>query len=81
VYRAALERMPRFMQAENNLGAVLERQGNLDEALLHYRKAVAIDSTYRDAQNNLRRLSAEIAESTRAGSSRPARPTRAARTR
>jgi tetratricopeptide (TPR) repeat protein len=63
--------MPRFPQAENNLGAVLEREGKLDDALLHYRRALAIDSTYKDARNNSRRLTAEIAESSRVSTARP----------
>jgi len=60
-YRASLARMPNFPQAENNLGAVLERQGKLDEALEHYRRAMALDSTYRDGRNNFTRLTAERA--------------------
>jgi tetratricopeptide (TPR) repeat protein len=78
-YRAALERMPGFQQAENNLGAVIERQGRLEEALGHYEKALAIDPTFKDAQNNRRRLTAEIADSTRLQSARPTRPARATR--
>ena len=54
--------MPRFPQAENNLGAVLEREGKLDEALGHYRRAMAIDSTFPDARNNCTRLTAERAK-------------------
>jgi tetratricopeptide (TPR) repeat protein len=75
-YRAALAVMPRFPPAENNLGAVLEREGRLDEALLHYRLAVAIDPRYKDARDNYRRLSSEIAESTRARTSRSPNPGR-----
>lgn len=60
-YRASLARMPRFPQAENNLGAVLERQGKLEEALEHYRRGMDYDSTYRDARNNFTRLTAEMA--------------------
>ena len=45
-----LERMPSFPQAWNNLGAVLERQGKTEAAMEHYRRALAIDSTYRDAE-------------------------------
>jgi tetratricopeptide (TPR) repeat protein len=69
-YRAALAVMPRFPPAENNLGAVLEREGRPDEALVHYRLALAIDPRYKDARDNYRRLSAEIAESTRVRASR-----------
>lgn len=62
-YRASLARMPNFPQAENNLGAVLERQGKLEEALRHYRKAMSLDSSYADPRNNFRRLTAEMAAS------------------
>lgn len=57
-YRASLDRMPNFPQAWNNLGAVIERQGRIAEALEHYRRALAIDSTFQDARNNLARLTA-----------------------
>ena len=63
--------MPNFPQAENNLGAVLERQGKLGEALDHYRRAMAMDSTYPDSRNNFRRLTAEIAASKSAKSGGP----------
>jgi len=60
-YRASLARMPNFPQAENNLGAVLERQNRLQEALGHYRRALEIDSTNAEARRNFTRLTAEIA--------------------
>jgi tetratricopeptide (TPR) repeat protein len=71
-YRASLARMPRFQQAENNLGAVLERQGKFDEALRHYRRAMEIDSTYPEARNNFTRLTAERAKAgSEPGGARP----------
>ncbi|MGE5178454.1 MAG: tetratricopeptide repeat protein [Bacteroidota bacterium] len=59
-FRASLERMPNFPQAENNLGGVLERQGKMEEALVHYRRAMALDSTFAAPRNNFTRLTAEL---------------------
>ena len=59
-FRASLERMPNFPQAENNLGGVLEREGKMEEALVHYRRAMALDSTFVAPRNNLTRLTAEL---------------------
>ena len=39
--------------AENNFGVQLEAQGKLDEAILHYRKALRIDPRYSDARLDL----------------------------
>ncbi len=39
--------------AHNNLGTVLEEDGNLKEAILHYSKAVRIKPNYGDAHHNL----------------------------
>ena len=39
--------------AESNLGVALERQGRTEEAITHYRKAIAFRPTYVDARYNL----------------------------
>jgi Flp pilus assembly protein TadD len=39
--------------AESNLGVALETQGKTEEAITHYRKAIAIRPTYVDARYNL----------------------------
>src|SRR6266850_1416776 len=38
---------------EHNLGAALQSDGRLDEAIEHYRRAIAIRSDYAPAQNNM----------------------------
>jgi tetratricopeptide (TPR) repeat protein len=44
-----------LMQAvsENNLGVALEEDGRLDEAIRHYRRAVALQGDYAPAYNNM----------------------------
>jgi tetratricopeptide (TPR) repeat protein len=39
--------------AQNNLGAALADQGNVDEAIMHYSEALRIKPDYADAHNNL----------------------------
>lgn len=58
-YERAIRFMPSFAQAENNLGAVLERQGRFDEAFTRYRRALHDQPGFPDARNNLTRLSKE----------------------
>ena len=55
-YEEALRISPRMVQAENNLGVVLERLGRTEEAIARYRRALEIDPGYGDARNNLDRL-------------------------
>jgi tetratricopeptide (TPR) repeat protein len=55
-YEEALRIAPRMMQAENNLGVVLERLGRTEDAIARYRRALDIDPEYDDARNNLSRL-------------------------
>ena len=55
-YLEALRLSPRMVQAENNLGVVLERLGRIEDAMAHYRRALEIDPQYADARNNLARL-------------------------
>jgi tetratricopeptide (TPR) repeat protein len=38
---------------ESNLGAALQESGRLEEALVHYRRAVALEPTYAPAHNNM----------------------------
>ena len=44
---------PAYAEAHNNLGNVLKRQGKLEEAIVHYRQALALKPAYADAHNNL----------------------------
>jgi tetratricopeptide (TPR) repeat protein len=41
------------MTVHNNIGVVLEKQGRIDEAILHYEKALQIHPGYVDAHMNL----------------------------
>jgi len=50
--------MQDFAEAENNLGAVLERMGREEEALAHYRRAEEIRPGYAEAKRNWDRLTA-----------------------
>lgn len=46
----------------NDLGAILARQGHLEEAAMHLQRAVALQPDYAEARANLERLS-KLAES------------------
>lgn len=66
-FLAAIQHAPEFVHAYNNLGVLLERQGNLEEALKCYEAAVAIDPGFRLALENhqdLLRRSPELLEAT-----------------
>lgn len=47
--RQALRLCPNHADAHNNLGVLLELEQNYSKALVHYQRAVAIDSDYADA--------------------------------
>ena len=49
----ALEIKPDDIEAHNNLGETLRRQGKLDEAIAQFRRALAINPRYAEAHYNL----------------------------
>ena len=53
LWRATIERNPMAWMAHNNLGAVLLREGQVNEAIVHFRRAVEIDADQVEAQANL----------------------------
>ncbi len=53
LWRTTIERNPRAWMAHNNLGAVLLQAGEVDEAIVHFRKALAIKADHVEAQANL----------------------------
>ena len=59
LYTATLEKHPRCWMAHYNLGIVLREQGDVDQAIEHYREAVALRPDYAEAHYNLGRLLAE----------------------
>ena len=56
LYRATLQKNPRCWMAHYNLGIVLSEQGEADQAIDHYRLAVALRPDYAEAHYNLGRL-------------------------
>jgi pentatricopeptide repeat protein len=54
--RQAIDLDPASATAHNNLGSVLERKGDQDQAVAQYRKALSIDKNHRNARRNLVRL-------------------------
>ena len=44
---------PDYADAHNNLGNLLELQGNTDDAIAHYARAVALNPNHAEAHNNL----------------------------
>jgi Tfp pilus assembly protein PilF len=53
MYRLALEVLPTFTRARNNLGVALRRRGRIDEAIEQYKLAIKQDPTYVEAHSNL----------------------------
>src|SRR6185369_5389878 len=56
LYTATLEKNPRCRMAHYNLGIVLKERGEVDQAVEHYRQAVALRPDYAEAHYNLGRL-------------------------
>jgi len=56
LYTATLQKNPDCWMAHYNLGIVLSGQGEPDQAIEHYRQAVALRSDYAEAHYNLGRL-------------------------
>ena len=53
MYRLALEILPTFVRARNNLGVALRRRGRVDEAIEQYKLALQEDPRYVEAHSNL----------------------------
>jgi tetratricopeptide (TPR) repeat protein len=53
LWRTIIERNPTAWMAHNNLGAFLLRAGKVDEAIVHFRKALEIKADHVEAQANL----------------------------
>jgi Tfp pilus assembly protein PilF len=53
MYRLALEILPTFVKARNNLGVALRRRGRIDEAIEQYKLALEQDPKYVEAHSNL----------------------------
>jgi tetratricopeptide (TPR) repeat protein len=53
MYRLALEILPTFARARNNLGVALRRRGRVDEAIEQYQLAIKQDPRNADALSNL----------------------------
>jgi Tfp pilus assembly protein PilF len=54
-YHRALQSTPGNAEMHNNLGVLLLRKGEVDEAIRHFAEAVRIDPNDRTAQENLDR--------------------------
>jgi tetratricopeptide (TPR) repeat protein len=59
LYTATLKKNPACWMAQYNLGIVLGEQGETDQAINHYRHAIALRPDYAEAHYNLGRLLAE----------------------
>ena len=59
LYTATLQKNPGCWMAHYNLGIVLSEQGETDQAIDHYRRAVALRPDYAEAHYNLGRLLVE----------------------
>ena len=59
LYTATLKKNPRCWMAQYNLGIVLSERGETDQAIDHYRQAIALRANYPEAQYNLGRLLVE----------------------
>ncbi len=53
MYRLALEILPTFGRARNNLGVALRRRGRVDEAIEQYKLAIEQDPRYVEPHSNL----------------------------
>ena len=59
LYRTTLQKNPGCWMAHYNLGIVLSEQGEADQAIDHYRRAVTLRPDYAEAHYNLGRLLVE----------------------
>ena len=51
--RLILEVFPEFAAAHSNLASILQQQGKLNEALMHYKEAIRIQPAFADAYSNM----------------------------
>ena len=54
-YRNAIDIDPGYADAYNNVGTMFARQGDIEQAISNYQKALTLDSKHRDARRNLDR--------------------------
>jgi tetratricopeptide (TPR) repeat protein len=53
MYKVALEILPSFHRARNNLGVALKRRGQIDDAIEQYKMAIKYDNDFAEAHSNL----------------------------
>jgi len=53
LWYTTIQRNPKAWMAHNNLGTVLLQKGKVDDAIVHFRKALEIKADHADAQANL----------------------------
>jgi tetratricopeptide (TPR) repeat protein len=53
LWQTTIARNPDCWLAQNDLGSVLYAQGQVDQAIAHFRRALAIEPGYAEAENNL----------------------------
>ena len=53
LYREILKVQSEHLDANNNLGIILEQYGKLEEAEIHYKKAIEFNPNFAEAYNNL----------------------------
>jgi tetratricopeptide (TPR) repeat protein len=53
LWRTTIERNPKAWMAHDNLGALMLRDGRVNEAIVHFRKAVEIDAEQAEPEANL----------------------------
>ena len=53
LWRTTIARNPNCWMAHNNLGLILAKQGNLDEAIQHYERAIQLKPDYAIALNDM----------------------------
>jgi tetratricopeptide (TPR) repeat protein len=56
-FQIAVAALPDYAQAHCNLADALALEGNIDDALAHYRRALEIDPNFAPAQQQLEQLS------------------------
>jgi len=52
-YQRAIQLMPDYAIAYGNLASVYYEQGQMDLAIMHYKQAIMLDSSFVEAYNNL----------------------------
>ena len=53
LYRTTIDRNPDCWMAHNNLGLALAERGQVEQAVVHFKRALEIERDYPDAHNNL----------------------------